>query len=62
MAEDGHGWIVHGGEDPCLGPAHGRAIADRIAGAKLWLDPAMGHIMHREQWQELAERVRSLAS
>ena len=53
--------VVHGGEDPCFGPEHARATADRIKTAKLWLDPAMGHIMHREQWDELAGRVSALA-
>ena len=53
--------VVHGGEDPCFGPEHARATSDRIKSAKLWLDPARGHIMHREQWDELAERVSALA-
>ena len=53
--------VVHGGEDPCFPPDHARATAERIPGAQLWLDPGMGHIMHREQWVELAERVRALA-
>lgn len=52
--------VVHGGEDPCFGPDHARATSDRIESAKLWLDPAMGHIMHREQWDELADRVSAL--
>ena len=59
---DGPTLVVHGGEDPCFGPEHARATSDRIKSAKLWLDPAMGHIMHREQWDELAERVSALAS
>ena len=54
--------VLHGGEDPCFAADHGQATASRIPGAKLWLDPAMGHIMHREQWTELAERVRALSS
>ena len=53
--------VMHGGKDPCFGPDHGREIATRIPGAELWLDPAMGHIMHREQWAEMAERVAGLA-
>ena len=54
--------VVHGGEDPYFSSAHGEATAARIAGATLWADPLMGHIMHHEQWQELAERVRVLAT
>ena len=52
--------VVHGGEDPCFSADHARATAERIPGAKLWFDPAMGHIMHREQWHELAGRVGAL--
>lgn len=54
--------ILHGGEDPYFPLAHGEAISQRIAGAKLWADPLMGHIMHQEQWAELATRVKELAA
>ena len=53
--------VVHGGEDPYFSAAHGEAIAERIPGAQLWIDPLMGHIMHQEQWRELAHRVSGLA-
>lgn len=53
--------VIHGGEDPVFGPEHGRDIAANIDGATLWLDPRMGHIMHREQWEEMADRVATLA-
>jgi pimeloyl-ACP methyl ester carboxylesterase len=53
--------VMHGDKDPCFGPDHGREIASRIPGAELWLDSAMGHIMHREQWTEMAARVAALA-
>lgn len=53
--------VVHGGEDPYFSPAHGEVIAQKIAGAKLWADPLMGHIMHQEQWEELTCRVQALA-
>ena len=53
--------VMHGGEDPVFPEEHGRDIAARIAGAQLWLDPKMGHIMHREQWEEMADRVAALA-
>ena len=53
--------VIHGDEDPCFGPAHGQAIAKGIPGARLWLDPKMGHTLHREQWQEMAERAAVLA-
>ena len=53
--------VVHGEEDPCFSADHGRTIADRIPNAELWLDPSMGHIMHEEQWEELADRVHTLS-
>ncbi len=54
--------VLHGGEDPYFSAAHGEATAERIPGATLWFDPRMGHIMHQEQWEELASRVIALAS
>lgn len=53
--------VIHGGEDPIFPTAHGEAIAERIPGANLWLDPKMGHIMHEEQWGEMATRAAALA-
>lgn len=53
--------VLHGGEDPYFSTAHGEAIANQIAGAELWIDPKMGHIMHQEHWNELASRVWKLA-
>jgi pimeloyl-ACP methyl ester carboxylesterase len=53
--------IMHGGEDPCFPPEHGQAMAERIPGSELWLDPGMGHMMHQEQWREMANRVAKLA-
>ena len=53
--------VIHGEQDPCFSGDHGRAIAERIPGAQLWLDPRMGHTLHREQWREMAERVAALA-
>jgi pimeloyl-ACP methyl ester carboxylesterase len=54
--------VIHGVEDPCFSGEHGKAIASRIPGAQFWLDPQMGHILHREQWQEMAERAATLAA
>ncbi len=53
--------VLHGGEDPYFSASHGEAIVQQIAGAELWADPLMGHIMHQEQWRELASRVKALA-
>ncbi len=54
--------VLHGGEDPYFSLEHGKAIAEHISGAELWVDPKMGHIMHQEQWAELASRVKALAA
>ncbi len=53
--------VVHGESDPCFSAEHAYAIARQIRGTKLWIDPKMGHIMHREQWIELVDRVDALA-
>lgn len=53
--------IMHGGEDPCFPPEHAHAMAERIPDSELWLDPRMGHMMHREQWRETAVRIARLA-
>ena len=53
--------VVHGGEDPYFPVEHGEAVASRINNAQLWIDPLMGHIMHQEQWHELAQKVAMLA-
>ncbi len=53
--------VMHGESDPCFHIDHGRAIQTRIENAELWCDPGMGHIMHREQWEEMADRVDRLA-
>ena len=52
--------VVHGESDPCFNVEHALAIAGSITGAKLWIDPRMGHIMHREQWQDLAIKIKHL--
>jgi pimeloyl-ACP methyl ester carboxylesterase len=53
--------FVHGALDPCFSLDHGVESAKQIRRARIWVDSKMGHIMHREQWDELAQRVRQLA-
>ena len=53
--------VIHGEQDSCFSGEHGRSIAAQIPGSELWLDPKMGHTLHREQWQEMAERAVALA-
>jgi len=52
--------VMHGGEDRVFSQEHGEAIAKCIPNAEFWLDPKMGHIMHQEQWEEMANRVSKL--
>ncbi|HEY1778907.1 MAG TPA: alpha/beta hydrolase [Roseiarcus sp.] len=53
--------FVHGENDPCFRFDHAVEAAKQMRGADIWIDPKMGHIMHREQWPELARRVHRLA-
>jgi len=53
--------VMHGGLDPLWGPEHAEATASQIPATELWIDPRQGHITHREQWIELADRVATLA-
>ncbi len=53
--------VIHGAQDPIFDLAHARAVSEQISGAHLWVDPRMGHVMHREQWPEMAERTARLA-
>lgn len=53
--------VMHGGKDRVFSQEHGEAIAARIPNAEFWLDQKMGHIMHQEQWEDMASRVAKLA-
>lgn len=52
--------VIHGAHDPVFGLDHATAVSEQIPGAQLWVDPHMGHVMHREQWPEMAERAAQL--
>ncbi|MFC5137405.1 alpha/beta fold hydrolase [Actinomycetospora rhizophila] len=53
--------VVHGGADPLFPPAHGRALAAAIPGARLLELPAMGHqLPPRDTWDELVDAVLDL--
>ena len=54
--------VMHGDEDPIFSAEHGKAIAGKITNAELWLDPGMGHIMHQEQWEEMAARIAAMSN
>ncbi|MDG2111381.1 MAG: alpha/beta hydrolase, partial [Actinomycetota bacterium] len=52
--------VIHGGHDPVFSVDHAVAVAGQIPQAQLWVDPSMGHVMHREQWPEMADRAAQL--
>ncbi|GAA4934719.1 pimeloyl-ACP methyl ester carboxylesterase [Actinomycetospora succinea] len=53
--------VVHGGADPLFPPAHGRALAAAIPGARLLELPAMGHqLPPRDTWDELVDAMLTL--
>lgn len=54
--------VMHGDQDPCCPPEHGRAIAGRIPGAQLWEIEGMGHAMHRELWDAMTDRLVELVA
>ncbi|MBI4692925.1 MAG: alpha/beta hydrolase [Gammaproteobacteria bacterium] len=54
--------ILQGGRDPLFARDHGGALQSRITDSVLWFDPRMGHAIHRELWEELADRVSALAA
>lgn len=49
--------VIHGSADPLFPPAHGRALAAEIPGARfLQLDGA-GHGLQRQDWQDVAGAI-----
>jgi pimeloyl-ACP methyl ester carboxylesterase len=49
--------VIHGDADPLIDPSGGRATADAIPGAHLWLVPGMGHDIPLELFGEVADRI-----
>ena len=52
--------VVHGEDDPLVPVAAGRATAEAIPGAELWLIPGMGHDLPRPLWPDLIVRINAL--
>ncbi|MEB3062572.1 alpha/beta fold hydrolase [[Mycobacterium] zoologicum] len=46
--------VLHGSADPMLRPAHGRAVADAVPGARFVLIEGMGHDLPAAVWQPVA--------
>ncbi|MFE7456322.1 alpha/beta fold hydrolase [Streptomyces sp. NPDC057554] len=53
--------VLHGTDDPLLKPSAGRATATAIPGARLVLQPGVGHDIPRERHAAVAAEVRALA-
>lgn len=54
--------VVHGGVDPLVRPAGGRASARAIRGARLEIVPRMGHFLHEPLMPELAGWIGETAA
>jgi pimeloyl-ACP methyl ester carboxylesterase len=52
--------VVHGEADILIDPSGGRATAEAVPGAVLWMVPGMGHHLPEELDKELASRVAAL--
>jgi pimeloyl-ACP methyl ester carboxylesterase len=53
--------VIHGDADPMIDISGGRATADAIPGARLWVIPGLGHDIPAELFGELADAVAALA-
>jgi pimeloyl-ACP methyl ester carboxylesterase len=53
--------VIHGDADPMIDISGGRATADAIPGARLWVIPGLGHDIPAELFGELADAVAVLA-
>lgn len=54
--------VIHGGADPLLPPAAGRATAAAIPGARFIEIPGMGHDMPRGAWGIILDAIAEVAS
>ena len=49
--------VIHGEEDPLVTPSGGRATAEAIRGAELWMQPGVGHDIPPALYAETAARI-----
>lgn len=54
--------VIHGEADPLVDLSGGRATAEAIPGAELWIVSGMGHDLPPELFVQLAERITTLAA
>ena len=52
--------VVHGGDDPLIPAAAGRATADAIEGAELVVIDGMGHDLPRGAWPQIIDPIAAL--
>jgi pimeloyl-ACP methyl ester carboxylesterase len=53
--------VLHGGSDPLVRPAAGRATARAIRDSHLRIFPGMGHDLPRELWPDFVEEISATA-
>jgi pimeloyl-ACP methyl ester carboxylesterase len=54
--------VIHGESDPLVDPSGGRATAEAVPGATLWMIPGMGHDLPPELFEQIADRVAAHAA
>ncbi len=53
--------VVHGSDDSDFAPDHAAGIARQAQNANVWLVEGMGHSMPAEIWDDMAQRISTLA-
>jgi pimeloyl-ACP methyl ester carboxylesterase len=53
--------VIHGESDPLVHPSGGRATAEAVPGAELWMQPGVGHDLPPALYAETAERIAANA-
>ncbi|MGH9048056.1 MAG: alpha/beta fold hydrolase [Acidimicrobiales bacterium] len=49
--------VIHGESDTLVDPSGGKATADAVPGAELWMIPGVGHDLPMELFDEFADRI-----
>jgi pimeloyl-ACP methyl ester carboxylesterase len=49
--------VIHGEADPLVAPSGGRATAEAVPGAELWMQPGVGHDIPPALYGETAKRI-----
>jgi pimeloyl-ACP methyl ester carboxylesterase len=49
--------VIHGDSDALVNPSGGKATAEAVPGATLWMIPGMGHSLPLELFEQMAARV-----